>query len=167
MNDVIKKHQYLLELTKNTFQGELEQIGLALFQKLQLFSSYTEEMFRSTSIRGGFINTYGQKEWVIEIKAKNGKARYLFDEQQVVLQMLIGIESVMANMPDTSTERKVQKQIFKLSAPYYEECVLIDKTFLISRLDEYLMDFFEVQYGQNLPHRSFEKWYRRINKKGE
>jgi hypothetical protein len=153
MNEVIKKHQYLLELTKNTFQGELEPIGLELFQKLQLFSS--------------FLNTYGQKEWRIEIKAKNGKARFVFEEQQVVLQMLIGIESVMANMPDVSTERKLQKHIFKLSAPFYEECTLIDKTFLISRIDEFLMDFFEVQFGQHIPHRSFEKWYKLIYKKAE
>ena len=61
MNDAFKKHKYLLELTKTTFKGELEPIGLELFENLQLFSSQTPAMFRSFSTRNGFLNTYAEK----------------------------------------------------------------------------------------------------------
>ena len=158
MKDVFKKHQYLLELTKTTFQGELEPIGMELFQKLQQFSSYTKEMFRSVSIKNGLLNTYGEKEWRIEIKAKKGKARFVFEEQQVVLHMLLGIESVLAKMPDVSTDKKLQREIFKLALPFYYHCVSAEKELKISRFDNYILDYIEDQYSITMKPRAFEKW---------
>ena len=158
MKDVFKKHQYLLELTKTTFQGELEPIGMELFQKLQQFSSYTKEMFRSVSIKNGLLNTYGEKEWRIEIKAKKGKARFVFEEQQVVLHMLLGIESVLAKMPDVSTDKKLQREIFKLALPFYYHCVSAEKELKISRFDNYILDYIEDEYSITMKPRAFEKW---------
>ena len=162
MKDVFKKHQYLKELTKTTFKGELEPIGMELFQKLQQFSSYTKEMFRSVSIKNGLLNTYGEKEWRIEIKAKKGKARYVFEEQQVVLHMLLGIESVLAKMPDVSTDKKLQREIFKIALPYYRKCRLLDNTFSISNFETYLQDYVHEQYEKDVAFRSFEKWFRNL-----
>ncbi len=158
MKDIFKKHQYLLELTKTTFQGELKPIGMELFQKLQQFSSYTKEMFRSVSIKNGLLNTYGKKEWRIEIKAKKGKARFVFEEQQVVLHMLLGIESVLAKMPDVSTDKKLQREIFKLALPFYYHCVSAEKELKISRFDNYILDYIEDQYSITMKPRAFEKW---------
>ena len=165
MTDVFKKHQNLLEITKTTFQGALEPIGMELFQKLQQFSSYTTEMFRSVSIKNGLLNTYGEKEWRIEIKAKKGKARFVFEEQQVVLHMLLGIESVLAKMPDVSTDKKLQREIFKIALPSYYHCVSIEQEFKISRFDNYILDYIEDQYSISTSPRAFEKWVSSLKKK--
>lgn len=158
MKEIIKKHQHLLELTKSAFQGKLEPIGLELLAKLMQFSSFTKVMFRSTNIRGGFLNTYGQKEWRIEIKAKNGQARYVFEEQQVVLKMLLGIDRVMSEVPDVSTERKLQRQLFKIALPFYYNCVSIVEEYRISSFENYLIDYIEDQYSITVKPRAFEKW---------
>lgn len=164
MNDVFKKHQYLLELTKTTFQGDLKPIGMALFHALQQFASYTSEMHRSSSIKGGFLNTYGEKEWRIEIKAKNGRTRYVFKEQQVVLKMLLGIERVMAKVPDVSTVMKLQRQLFKIALPFYYNCVSTDKMYRISSFEIYLIDYIEDQYSITVKPRAFEKWVSNLKK---
>jgi hypothetical protein len=159
MKDALKKHDYLLELTKSTFEGELEPIGMELLQKLEQFASFTKEMYRSFSIKSGFVNTYGEKEWRIEIKANKGRQRFAIKEQQVVLHMLLRIEEVLANMPDISSEKKLQRQIFKLAKPYYEHCITIKQDFKISRFEDFLVDYIDGQYNQLVLTRSFEKWY--------
>lgn len=164
MNEVIKKHQHLLELTKTAFQGNLEPIGLELLGKLEQFSSFTNEMFRSTSIKDGFLNTYGKKEWRIEIKAKKGRARYVFEEQQVVLKMLLAIENVIAKVPDVSTEKKLQRQLFKIALPYYYNCVKTAQDYKIGSFENYLIDYIEEQYGIIISPRSFEKWVANLKK---
>jgi len=164
MNEVIKKHQHLLELTKTAFQGNLEPIGLELLGKLEQFSSFSNEMFRGTSIKDGFLNTYGEKEWCIEIKAKKGRARYIFEEQQVVLKMLLAIENVIAKVPDVSTEKKLQRQLFKIALPFYYKCVAIEQDYKIGTFENYLIDFIEEQYRITLSPRSFEKWNSRVKK---
>jgi len=163
MNDIFKKHQYLLELTKTTFQGELEPIGFELLEKLHLFSCQTPAMFHSFSTLNGFFNTYAEKEWRIIIKAKNGKQRFVIEEQQVVLHMLPGIESVLAKMPNVSTDKKLQREIFKIALPYYRKCRLLDNNFQISNFDIYLQDYVHGQFEKDLAFRSFEKWYRRLS----
>ena len=162
MKDVFKKHQYLKELTKTTFKGELEPIGLELLEKLHLFSCQTPAMFHSFSTQRGFFNTYAEKEWRIEIKAKNGKQRFVIKEQQVVLQMLPGIESVLAQMPNVSTDKKLQREIFKLALPYYRKCRLLDNNFQISNFDIYLQDYVHGQFEKDVAFRSFEKWFRSL-----
>ena len=158
MKDPIKKHLHLLELTKAAFTGELAPIGLELFQALQQFASQTPEMHRSVSIKDGFLNTYGEKEWRVEIKAKKGKPRFVFEEQQVVLHMLLGIESVLAKMPDVSTDKKLQREIFKIALPYYHNCVSTDKEYRISSFEIYIIDYIEDQYSITVNPRAFEKW---------
>ena len=158
MNEVIKKHQHLLELTKTAFQGKLEPIGLELFENLIQFSSFTKEMFRSTSIKGGFLSTYGEKEWRIVIKSKKGRARYVFEEQQVVLKMLLAIENIMAKVPYVSTERKLQRQLFRIALPFYYKCVLTEEEYKISSFENYLIDYIEDRHGITTSPRSFEKW---------
>ena len=162
MKDVFKKHLHLLELTKAAFTGELAPIGMKLFQALQQFASQTPEMHRSVSIKDGFLNTYGEKEWRVEIKAKKGKPRFVFEEQQVVLHMLLGIESVLAKMPDVSTHKKLQREIFKIALPYYRKCRLLDNTFAISNFETYLQDYVHEQYEKDVAFRSFEKWFRNL-----
>ena len=157
MKDPIKKHLHLLELTKAAFTGELAPIGLELFQALQQFASQTPEMHRSVSIKDGFLNTYREKEWRIEIKPKNGR-RYVFDKQQVVLKMLWGIDSVIATVPDVSTEKKLQRQLFKIALPFYNKCITTDKEYRISRFENYLIDYMEDQYSITMKPRAFEKW---------
>lgn len=164
MKDAFKKHQYLLELTKTTFQGDLEPIGMKLFHALQQFASYTPEMHRSVSIKDGFLNTYGEKEWRIEIKAKNGRPRYVFKEQQVVLKMLLGIEHVMAMVPDVSTVMKLQQQLFKIALPFYYNCVSTDKEYRISSFEIYLIDYIEDQHFITMKPRAFEKWVSNLKK---
>ncbi len=163
MKDPIKKHLHLLELTKTAFTGELELIGLELLEKLHLFSCQTPAMFHSFSTQRGFFNTYGEKEWRIEIKAKNGKQRFVIKEQQVVLQMLPGIESVLAQMPNVSTDKKLQREIFKIALPYYRKCQLSDNNFPISSFEMYLQDYVHVQFEKDVAFRSFEKWFRRLS----
>ena len=163
MKDVFQKHQYLKELTKATFKGELEPIGLELLEKLHLFSCHTPAMFHSFSTQRGFFNTYAEKEWRIEIKAKNGKQRFIIKEQQVVLHMLPGIESVLAQMPNVSTDKKLQREIFKIALPYYRKCRLLDNTFSISNFETYLQDYVHEQFEKDVAFRSFEKWYRRLS----
>ena len=158
MKDPIKKHLHLLELTKAAFTGELAPIGLELFQALQQFASQTPEMHRSVSVKDGFLNTYGEKEWRIKIKAKNGRAPYVFKEQQVVLKMLWGIDSVIATVPDVSTEKKLQRQLFKIALPFYNKCITTDKEYRISRFENYLIDYMEDQYSITMKPRAFEKW---------
>ena len=158
MKDPFKKHLHLLELTKATFTGELAPIGLELFQTLQQFASQTPEMHRSVSVKDGFLNTYGEKEWRIEIKAKNGRARYVFKEQQVVLKMLLSIEHIMVMVPDVSTDMKLQRQLFKVAFPFYNKCITTDKEYRISRFENYLIDYMEDQYSITMKPRAFEKW---------
>lgn len=157
MKDPIKKHLYLLELTKTAFTGELAPIGMELFQALQQFASQTPEMHRSVSIKDGFLNTFGEKEWRIEIKAKNGR-RYVFDKQQVVLKMLWGIDSVIATVPDVSTEKKLQRQLFKIALPFYYNCVSTENEYKISSFEIYIIDYIEDQYSITVKPRAFEKW---------
>lgn len=164
MKDPIKKHLHLLELTKAAFTGELAPIGLELFQTLQQFASQTPEMHRSVSIKDGFLNTYGEKEWRIEIKAKNGRRRYVFDKQQVVLKMLWGIDSVIATVPDVSTEKKLQRKLFKIALPFYYNCVLTEKEYKISSFENYLIDYIEDQYSITVKPRAFEKWVSNLKK---
>ena len=161
MKDIFIKHQNLRELTKTTFTGKLEPIGLELLEKLHLFSCQTPAMFHSFSTRNGFFNTYGEKEWRIEIKAKNGKQRFVIKDQQVVLNILPGIDSVLAQMPNVSTDKKLQREIFKLALPYYRKCRLLDNTFQISNFEMYLQDYVHEQFEKEVSFRSFEKWYRR------
>lgn len=163
MKDVFKKHQYLLERTKTTFQGELEPIGLELLKNLQLFSCQSPAMFHSFSTLNGFFNTYAEKEWRIEIKAKNGKQKFEIKEQQVVLHILPGIESVLAQMPNVSTDKKLQREIFKIALPYYRKCRLLDNNFQISNFDIYLQDYVHGQFEKDLAFRSFEKWFKRLS----
>jgi hypothetical protein len=158
MKDPIKKHLHLLELTKAAFTGELAPIGFELYQALQQFASQTPEMHRSVSVKDGFLNTYGEKEWRIKIKAKNGRAPYVFKEQQVVLKMLWGIDSVIATVPDVSTEKKLQRQLFKIALPFYNKCITTDKEYRISRFENYLIDYMEDQYSITMKPRAFEKW---------
>jgi len=158
MNDLVKKYLHLLELTKTAFPGELEPIGMELVNALQKFASLTSEMHRSVSTKGGFLNTYGEKEWRIEIKAKNGRARYVFKEQQVVLKMLLGIEHVMSMTPDVSTDMKLQRQLFKIALPFYYNCVSIVEEYRISSFENYLIDYIEDQYSITVKPRAFEKW---------
>lgn len=158
MKDPIKKHLHLLELTKTAFPGDLEPIGLELYQALQQFASQTPVMHRSVSIKEGFINTYGKKEWRIEIKAQNGRGRYVFKEQQVVLKMLLGIECVMTEVPDVSSEKKLQQQIFKIALPFYYNCVSNVEVYKISSFENYLTDYIEDQYSISMKPRAFEKW---------
>ena len=115
------------------------------------------EMHRSVSIKDGFLNTYREKEWRIEIKPKNGR-RYVFDKQQVVLKMLWGIDSVIATVPDVSTEKKLQRQLFKIALPFYNKCITTDKEYRISRFENYLIDYMEDQYSITMKPRAFEKW---------
>jgi hypothetical protein len=158
MKDPIKKHLHLLELTKAAFTGELAPIGFELYQALQQFASQTPEMHRSVSVKDGFLNTYGEKEWRIKIKAKNGRAPYVFKEQQVVLKMLWGIDSVIATVPDVSTVMKLQRQLFKIALPFYNKCITTDKEYRISRFENYLIDYMEDQYSITMKPRAFEKW---------
>ena len=158
MKDPIKKHLHLLELTKTAFPGELEPIGMELVNALQKFASLTSEMHRSVSIKDGFLNTYGEKEWRIEIKAKKGRARYVFKEQQVVLKMLLGIEHVMSMVPNVSTDMKLQRQLFKIALPFYYNCATTDKEYRINRFENYLIDYMEDQYSITMKPRAFEKW---------
>jgi hypothetical protein len=162
MKDPIKKHLHLLELTKAAFTGELAPIGFELYQALQQFASQTPEMHRSVSVKDGFLNTYGEKEWRIKIKAKNGRAPYVFKEQQVVLKMLWGIDSVIATVPDVSTEKKLQRQLFKIALPFYNKCITTDKEYRISRFENYLIDYMEDQYSITMKPRAFEKWLARL-----
>jgi hypothetical protein len=164
MKDPIKKHLHLLELTKAAFTGELAPIGMELFQALQQFASQTPEMHRSVSIKDGFLNTYGEKEWRIEIKAKNGRPRYVFDKQQVVLKMLWGIDSVIATVPDVSTEKKLQRQLFKIALPFYYNCVSTENEYKISSFENYLIDYIEDQYAITTLPRAFEKWVSNLKK---
>ena len=140
MKDPIKKHLHLLELTKAAFTGELAPIGMELFQALQQFASQTPEMHRSVSIKDGFLNTY------------------VFDKQQVVLKMLWGIDSVIATVPDVSTEKKLQRQLFKIALPFYYNCVSTDKEYRISSFEIYIIDYIEDQYSITVNPRAFEKW---------
>jgi hypothetical protein len=158
MKDPVKKHLHLLELTKTSFKGDLQPIGMELFHALQQFASQTPEMHRSVSIKDGFLNTYGEKEWQIEIKAKNGRPRYVFDKQQVVLKMLWGIDSVIATVPDVSTVMKLQRQLFKIALPFYYNCVSTDKEYRISSFEIYIIDYIEDQYSITVKPRAFEKW---------
>jgi hypothetical protein len=164
MKDPVKKHLHLLELTKTSFKGDLQPIGMELFHALQQFASYTPEMHRSVSTKRGFLNTYGEKEWQIEIKAKNGRARYVFKEQQVVLKMLYLIESVMTMVPDVSTDMKLQRQLFKIALPFYYNCVSTDKEYGISSFENYLIDYIEDQYSITTSPRAFEKWVSNLKK---
>jgi hypothetical protein len=164
MKDPIKKHLHLLELTKAAFTGELAPIGFELYQALQQFASQTPEMHRSVSVKDGFLNTYGEKEWRIKIKAKNGRAPYVFKEQQVVLKMLWGIDSVIATVPDVSTEKKLQRQLFKIALPFYNKCITTDKEYRISRFENYLIDYMEDQYSITMKPRAFEKWVSNLKK---
>ena len=163
MNDVFKKHQYILELTKTTFTGKLEPIGLELLEKLHLFSCQTPAMFHSFSTRNGFLNTYGEKEWRIEIKANNGKQRFAIKGQQVVLNNLPGIDSVLDQRQNISMDKKLQREIFKTALPYYRKCRLLDNNFQISNFDIYLQDYVHGQFEKDLAFRSFETWYRKLH----
>jgi hypothetical protein len=91
-------------------------------------------------------------------KAKKGKARFVFEEQQVVLHMLLGIESVLAKIPDVSTDKKLQREIFKIALPFYYHCVSAEKDLKISRFDNYILDYIEDQYSITMKPRAFEKW---------
>ena len=83
------------------------------------------------------------------LEDKNGKQRFVIEEQQVVLHMLLGIESVLAKMPNVSTDKKLQREIFKIALPYYRKCRLLDNTFSISNFETYLQDYVHEQFEKS------------------